>query len=241
MSQSLKAAIIFVPASYTTIGEAITAANSGDLIIVSPGTYTETGFVIDKDIAIRGSWTGKVTIDADGVVGSMFRINNGTLTLSWLTLTGNNGSSWYHNVICNLGGNVTIFNCLITGNTGAYGTAIFQDDDASVLNITNTTISGNTSVTGVAGLKISKGTANLMNVTITANNGQASNAIVGLSIATGTTTITNSIIYGNTGGSVQNIRLFNAATLNLGSDVNIFGDASLSGTVNGTYLVSGRK
>ena len=50
-----------VPGSYATIGEAVDAAEDGDMVCVSPGTYTERFSFDDKDILVIGSGGSEVT------------------------------------------------------------------------------------------------------------------------------------------------------------------------------------
>ncbi|MDP6312391.1 MAG: hypothetical protein QF781_09595, partial [Phycisphaerales bacterium] len=61
------AATINVPADYTTIQAAVDAASGGDVILVAPGTYTDTqdGHVVDmkaKAITLRSTDGAAVTI-----------------------------------------------------------------------------------------------------------------------------------------------------------------------------------
>jgi len=197
-SISAKAATINVPADQPTIAAAIAAASAGDEIILAAGTYTERGLIINKDLTISGSSAAATTIDADGFSGSIFKITAGTLTLNFLTFTGIDGSGWYKTALHNASGNLSVNNCLITGNTGAKGASIFQEGTACQLTVTNTTISGNNApISGTAGIYLSGGNMDLVNVTITNNTALNSSDTGGLRIqAAGVINIKNSIIYG---------------------------------------------
>ncbi len=231
--------IINVPADYLTISEAVAAANSGDEIVIAPGTYLESAINIDKDLTIRGDESSSTIIDANQSDIWIFRIQSGNVDISWLTLTGINGSDhWYRSAVYNSGGNVSVSNCLITNNTGTYGVGILQDGTACNLTVTNTTISGNNAPSlGTAGIYVYEGDANIMNTTITDNTAVGPATAGGLTCRS-TATITNCLIYGNTGGFTNNIRVLGGATVNLGSDLNIIETVHVSGTgtLNGTYL-----
>jgi len=89
-----------VPADFPAIAQAIEAAEAGDTIIISPGTYYENNITINKAITISSEWkiTGDVskieetivdsqdkilfTVTADGVEISGLRIINGNHTLN---------------------------------------------------------------------------------------------------------------------------------------------------------------
>jgi parallel beta-helix repeat protein len=110
ISTSVKAATIYVPADYPTIQKAIDAANPGDFVFVSIGSYYEN-IVIDKTITLIGEdkettmiegSPGKTTVwikDVDGVKISGFNITGGPSTV------GDIGISFEH-----------ANNCIITGN-----------------------------------------------------------------------------------------------------------------------------
>ena len=65
---------LLVPQDYPTIGQAIAAAQDGDVIQVGPGVFYENLSVVNKEIAIRGEETDGVTIidggNAKGFFGS---------------------------------------------------------------------------------------------------------------------------------------------------------------------------
>ena len=78
-------------ACYSTIQEAINAANSGDTINVAAGTYTEVGqIVIDKNLSIVGADKANTIIKPDvDYLDSWFVVNTGiTFNLSKVTLDG---------------------------------------------------------------------------------------------------------------------------------------------------------
>lgn len=58
-------AIRKVPADYATIQQAVTAAASGDLILVSPGLYKEAVTVETDNVVIRGTDRNQVIIDGE--------------------------------------------------------------------------------------------------------------------------------------------------------------------------------
>jgi hypothetical protein len=58
----LTADVITVPADHPTIGEAINAAESGDVILVGPGTWYENLFIV-KSLVLQGAADGTTIID----------------------------------------------------------------------------------------------------------------------------------------------------------------------------------
>lgn len=68
LGSAVAATVIHVPADQPTIQAAINAANNGDIILVSPGTYTENINFLGKAITVKSSMGPKVTtIDGGGV------------------------------------------------------------------------------------------------------------------------------------------------------------------------------
>ncbi|MGL4339707.1 MAG: right-handed parallel beta-helix repeat-containing protein [Rhodoglobus sp.] len=77
------AKVVTVPADAATITEAVAKVSPGGLILVSPGTYTESVSVNKDDVTIRGTERNAVIIDGEGlrpngveVIASGVRIQN---------------------------------------------------------------------------------------------------------------------------------------------------------------------
>ena len=62
LSASAQAAVVKVPADYSTIQAAVTAASPGDVVLVKQGTYEPFWFTTKTNVTVRGQ--GKVVIDA---------------------------------------------------------------------------------------------------------------------------------------------------------------------------------
>ena len=142
------AATINVPADYSTIQAAIDAAVSGDVVVISPGTYTGAG---NQDLDFKGKAitvrstdpnnpivVASVIINCPGTVGSPHRgfyFHSGESTSSvidGLTITNGYVRDYGGAVYC-YSGSPLIRNCLIKNckagsypNTNAYGGAIFS-------------------------------------------------------------------------------------------------------------------
>ena len=84
------AAILDVPGSYSTIPAAITAASNGDVILVSPGTYTQNVSFGGKQLALRSvAGPGSTIISVSGGKGVVL---GGDSELSGFTITGASSS-----------------------------------------------------------------------------------------------------------------------------------------------------
>ncbi|MCK4919463.1 MAG: DUF1565 domain-containing protein, partial [Bacteroidales bacterium] len=89
---NIEAQIKKVPSDFPTIAQAIAGAQSGDTIILSPGTYSEKGMTINKPLTISSEWilTGdeakieSTVIDALG--GKLFTINSDEVEVSGLKI-----------------------------------------------------------------------------------------------------------------------------------------------------------
>ncbi|MDP6158873.1 MAG: DUF1565 domain-containing protein, partial [Phycisphaerales bacterium] len=141
------AATINVPADYTTIQAAVDAASGGDVILVAPGTYTDTqdGHVVDmkaKAITLRSTDGAAVTIidgqnarrgiacyqgETNATVIDGFTITNGDAVE--YDYNGDGDIDWWEDsgggIYC-YDSSPTITDCTISGNTaGWFGGGIF--------------------------------------------------------------------------------------------------------------------
>ena len=130
---------IRVPADQPAIQEAIAAANAGDLVLVSPGTYNEQIDFLGKAITVRGeAGPGATTIDSLGAdewfdfpcgpVVRMINAEGAGSVLEGFTVTGASGSGLgdpgNSGVFC-LDANPTLRDLVITGNSGSTGAGVF--------------------------------------------------------------------------------------------------------------------
>ncbi len=193
--------------SYSTIQEAVDHAQSGDTIIIDPGTYTGTGnynIQINKDLTLIGSndTNNPTIIDAQGL-GYIFTITAGVnVTLQYLTLI--NGNTANGGAITNYG-TLTINNCTFTNNTANenMGGAINND---GTLTINNSTFTDNNANNDWGGAIYNTGT--LTDTSNTFNDNSAYNGGAIYNDNNGILTETNSTFTNNTanyiGGALDN-------------------------------------
>ena len=126
---------------FKTVAEGITAANDGDTVSLSAGTYTITASLsVTKGITVKGE-TGNpadVVIDANGKC-TVFSVNNGSAVVDGLTIyrgqsaTGKSGGG----VLFGSSGG-TLSHCVIdscrgpTGGAEAFGNGVYIDGNATV-------------------------------------------------------------------------------------------------------------
>ncbi len=130
---------LLVPEQYPTIGDAVDAAEDGDVIVVSPGTYSETVDFDGKAVTIRSTdpddpdVVASTIIDGDGgpcVVTFQFGEGRDTV-LEGVTVTGGTGGNTMTH-----GGGVCVWNNsgpvvrknLITGNDAYVGGGVIVVD-----------------------------------------------------------------------------------------------------------------
>jgi len=167
------AATINVPGDYTTIQAAVDAADNGDEILVAPGTYTGTGYVVvdtlGKSITLRASGTPEETIiDGEGArrVVECSGNEGADTIIEGFTITG--GSSPYSGGIYCYGSSPTIAGCTIEGNTASeWGGGIYCKSNSNPL-ITGCTITGNTANDG-GGICCTSSSPTITNCTISEN------------------------------------------------------------------------
>ena len=140
--------IIHVPGDHDTIQQAINAADAGDEIIVSPGTYHESIGFFGKAITVRSSDGPQVTtIDATDLQASVVRCVHGegpATVLDGFRITRGTGTYFQHGAtigggifIC-AGGSPTIENCILVANAAGLGggLACYEAGSPSIRNCT---------------------------------------------------------------------------------------------------------
>ena len=136
--------------SYNTIQDAVDNAQSGDTIILEPGTYTGTGnynIEINKDLTLIGgnNSNNPTIINAQGI-GTIFNITSGvTVTLENLMLT-NGNSTDFGGALYNQG-TLNINNCTFINNNASAGGAIYNEY-GSLIESSNIFINNNASIGG---------------------------------------------------------------------------------------------
>lgn len=189
-------------ADYSTIQAAVTAAGSGDYILVNDGTYSEN-ITISKVVHIHSVNGPSATTITQSGTNRPIAFNNGAgaSTLKGFTVTGGSGVTGA-GIYVNMS-QPTIDNCIITGNdaTASYdGGGITVVNSVSDVTIKNTTISYNNGYRG-GGLNLGTGT----NATITNCIFDHNTAVTGGAIAflgnDATTTVTGSTFSNNSSSS----------------------------------------
>ncbi|HKC70244.1 MAG TPA: right-handed parallel beta-helix repeat-containing protein, partial [Terriglobales bacterium] len=201
---------IHVPSDQPTIQAAISAANTGDTVLVAPGTYSENINFSGKAITVTSSGGASVTVIDGGHAGSVLTFATGEGPSSILNgFTIQNGAANFE------GGGIdissaspTITNNVIQNNTACSDGAGIAVSFGSP-KIQGNTIQNNTQVAcsgGSGGGGIALGGAGAAQVigNVIMNNTWPSGNGGGISMnAAGTPTIKNNIIAGNTASGVS--------------------------------------
>ncbi|MBC7909632.1 MAG: VCBS repeat-containing protein [Pyrinomonadaceae bacterium] len=179
---------------------------------------------ISSNITIEGTGANLLTIQnmaAQSTTSRVFNITTGTVNLSGMTISGGNLSGANGGGIANAdAGILTLTSCVVSGNSVnfASGGGI---NNTGILNITNSTISGNfaNSLGGAGGIT-NTNILNITNSTISGNSAISGAAVtIGGGISTsGTTSITNSTITNNSSSSAATSI---GAVLSAGSGSNV--------------------
>ncbi|HZD49884.1 MAG TPA: right-handed parallel beta-helix repeat-containing protein, partial [Silvibacterium sp.] len=196
--------IITLLSPLPAIAANLTIAGPGANVLTVSGNNSATvGTIFTINTGVTASISG-LTI-ANGNSNSSDQggggiLNDGTLTVSNCTISGNSGTGSVNNE----GGGVTNFGTMavsgstFSGNTAANGGGIFNGD-GNTLTLTNSTFSGNSATAKGGGIyNLTGGTLTVTNSTISGNSGGLGGGIETNSSAT---TITNSIVAGNTATS----------------------------------------
>ena len=180
-----------------SLREAIAAATAGDSITFN-GAYTITlgsALAIDKNLTIDGSGHSVTISGADSYRVFVISTESVNITLNRLTVA-NGFNDKNGGAIYNIG-TLNINNCAFLNNVldhGDNGGAIYNSG-SGVLNVTNSTFSGNRLVVSPGGSAIySGGTLNVTNSTFSGNDGTTIQTF-------GTATLKNTIVTNSTGGN----------------------------------------
>src|SRR5438445_1314778 len=201
------------------VGDTIDATGIGGVI-----TLTSGELLVNNSVTINGSGADLLVVDGNGA-GTVFRVMSlGPVRSSGLTIRnahGNFGGGIFNGGV----GTLTIINSALSGNTAAFGGAVYN---GGTLKIVNSTISGHTANEGA-------GVYNPVTLTIinsTFSNNTASQ-IAGAVFNTGTLVIANSTISNNASmflaGGVVNLNNFQIGNtiLNEGhASANIYNNSS---------------
>jgi parallel beta-helix repeat protein len=217
----LNASTINVPADQPTIQAAINVANTGDIVLVAAGTYSENINFLGKAITVKSSGGPKVTIIDGGKVAPVVTFNTSEGLKSVLSgFTLQNGTS--------------------TFNSQYDGGGIYISSASPM--ISNNIIQNNTACNGGGGIAVEFSSAHIQN-NIIKNNSQSgcSGGIGGGGIAVGgagSAVITGNHIQNNSWpGNGGGIALFAAGTPTLQNNV-ISHNSSSGGQGGGIYIVN---
>jgi len=157
---------------YTTIAAAIAAANplGGDTISIQDASHNEANITVDRDLTIQGQGATNTAVDGTGISGSVFTISAGvTATIQDVTIR--NGSAFLGGGIYN-NGTVTISNGTLSGNSAGYGGGGILNGGGATATISNSTLSSNSAAV-VAGGILNEGTLTISNSTLSSNSATA--------------------------------------------------------------------
>lgn len=177
---------------------ALTIDGVGQNVIVSGGSAVRV-----MQVNAGASLTLQNLVIANGRVAGEHGagvLNNGTLTVTNSTFTGNaitgfgNGGGIYN------GSTLTVVNSTFSGNSAFIGGGLATDNPATT-SIANSTFSGNSAVQG-GGINNYISTLTITNSTFVGNGASAVGGGGGLYNSIGSTTVTNSTFSGNSGDGI---------------------------------------
>lgn len=213
LTYSLNAATIHVPGDQPTIQAAIDVANTGDVVLVDAGTYSENINFSGKAITVKSASGAKVTIIDGGKAGPVATFNSGEGSKSILAgFTLQNGASTFNSQydgggVYVSGTSPTIANNIIQNNTAcnAGGGIALEFSSARVQNniIKNNFQSGCSGGTGGGGVNIGGAGSVVLIGNRIQNNSWGSNGGGITMFAAGTPTLQNNIITKNSSSGGQ--------------------------------------
>lgn len=189
-----------VPTQFPTIQEAINAAQSGDQILVSPGTYEENLNFNGKDVAVI-STSGPLLTSIDGsaltqgpTLGSTVTFSSGETTsaiLNGFSIQGGTGILLTDAVgTYRRGGGIhvsasspTIENCILTNNSSDFGSGIYAQGTLS-LTLQNLQIMNNSGLEGSGLYLIDCGVVSVEQCDISGNQAMTAGGAISINTCT---------------------------------------------------------
>jgi hypothetical protein len=201
------------------LASALASASDGDTLMIS-GTCNGT-FEIAHSVTLEGS--GGATLDAQKASTTVVQVDAGnTVAITALSITGgflSGGGACPGGGVANHG-MLTLTDSTVSGNPADYGIC---NDIGATLTVSNSTVSGNGSLFGGAGI-FNSGTLTLTGSTITGNQGADGGVGAGI-VNSGTLAVTTSTVSGNTGGEFG-AGVYNNGTLSV-TDSTVSGNTSV--------------
>ena len=238
---------ILVPGNFPTIQSAINAANNGDTVLVSPGTYVENINFNGRAITVTSSSGPAVTIidgNHNGTVVTFNHSETAASVLSGFTIRNGFQNGGFGGGISISSASPTISSNVISGNHAASGIGIFVSGGTSL--IKNNTISNNdqngagSGGSGGGGILIfgsSSGTIQIIANTISNNSLRSGGQGGGISNPGGGALLQGNLISGNAvyndGGGISAFNI--SIPLTIVQNV-VAGNTALSGKGGGINL-----
>lgn len=180
-------------------------------------------------------------INSAGSAGGGIGIGGGTVTVNNSTISSNTASEG--GGIDNARNNapfatLTLTNSIVYNNTALIDGGGINNRSSASVTIRNSTISGNVARNGYGGGIFANGTANLVNITVTANSAPAptTGRGGGIYIPTGLLHIGNSLVAGN--NAINGKEVYNGSGTFASQGNNLFGENAVSGLVNASPVLS---
>lgn len=168
-------------------------------VFATPQTITLGGtlLTISDHLTINGTGASKLTIDGNNASIVFFVAANKTVALQAMSITGGVNPSANGGGIDNNFGNLSVIDCVISGNSAGNGAAI---GTVGSLSLKNSTISNNSAIVSGGGI-YNSGTLVISNSTISNNSAGYYGGGIFNSINSAALTVGNSTISENTAGS----------------------------------------
>ena len=118
------------PADFSTIREAINAANAGDTIQVASGTYNESYIETKKALTLLGENKSTTIIDGKGITGAVIAVKADNVNISGFTIR--NAAWGTAGIYVGQASGCTVRQNEITSNTGGYGISLYHSSNNEV-------------------------------------------------------------------------------------------------------------